>query len=205
MSDPTLKEDFDGERPDSRLRWFCPPAHWTIDRPGSRLTVEPEAKTDFWQRTHYGFQADNGHFLYTELAGDFVLSTRVTLEPAHQYDQAGLMVRISPDCWLKTSVEYESEGPGKLGCVVTNQGYSDWSTQDYPRARNAVALRVRREGSDYLVEADAGEGWSQIRMARLLEDRPGLSVQAGLYACSPIDAGFKAHFETLTVEPGRLG
>jgi regulation of enolase protein 1 (concanavalin A-like superfamily) len=68
-----------------------------------------------------------------------------------------------------------------------------------------VTLRVRREGSDYLVEADAGEGWSQIRMARLLEDRPCLSVQAGLYVCSPIASGFKAHFETLTIDRGRLG
>src|SRR5512146_2903682 len=164
MGELIIKEDFQGGSLDSRLSWFCPPLQWEIDRKIARLTVQPEAKTDFWQRTHYGFQADNGHFLFARVAQDFVLSTKLSLEPAHQYDQAGLMVRISADCWLKTSIEYESEGPGKLGCVVTNQGFSDWSTQDSPPGQNVIALRIRREGSDYLVEADSGMGvcWMKI-------------------------------------------
>lgn len=47
--------------------------------------------------------------------------------------QAGLMVLLSPSCWLKTSVEHGGQGrPSQLGVVATNAGYSDWSTMDVP-------------------------------------------------------------------------
>ncbi|WP_251028015.1 DUF1349 domain-containing protein [Bacillus sp. ISL-77] len=65
-------------------------------------------------------QADNGHFLYYEVNGDFRLTTKVKSKPQNRYDQAGLMVRLSSDTWLKTSVEYIPDGNSKLGVVVTN-------------------------------------------------------------------------------------
>jgi len=196
-----LHESFGGSTPHPALRWHCPPARWSLG--DGRLRIEPEAGTDFWQRTHYGFQADNGHALLAALGGDFVLSTRVRFRAAHQYDQAGLMVRISATCWLKTSVEHEPGRAGRLGVVVTNAGYSDWSTQ--PFTGDEVALRVRREGADYVVDASAdGREWEQIRIARLHEDRTALEVAAGLYACSPKGAGFVAEFLYLEAAPGRL-
>jgi uncharacterized protein len=135
----------------NRLAWFCPPTRWTYDLHRSRLQIEPDAPTDFWQRTHYGFQADNGHFLFTEEPADFTLRVFVQFRPQHQYDQAGLMVRLSPDCWLKTSIEFEPGRPSRLGAVVTNHGYSDWSTQDFDPARDTVHFRVARTGDDYLI------------------------------------------------------
>ena len=68
-----LLKNFDNQ-PDSDLTWFCPPRNWSLEEGG--LTLFPEAKTDYWQRTHYGFQNDNGHFLYTEIEGDFILTTK---------------------------------------------------------------------------------------------------------------------------------
>jgi regulation of enolase protein 1 (concanavalin A-like superfamily) len=64
---------------------------------------------------------------------------------SRQYDQAGLMVRVSPDFWIKTSVEFEPSGPSRLGAVAANYGYSDWSAEDYSRAAGDVWLRIRRE------------------------------------------------------------
>ena len=83
---------FGGSELPPLFRWHCEPQRWSVG--GSRLCIEPDAPTDFWQRTHYGFQGDNGHFLYREAEGDFVLSVRVMFRPVHQYDQAGLMVRV---------------------------------------------------------------------------------------------------------------
>ena len=85
----------------------------------------------------------------------------------NQYDQAGLMIRISSDCWLKTSVEYEPHTPNMLGAVVTNNGYSDWSTQEFPDDQNELLLRIKRERQDYIVEftlPNFEDKWSQIRM-----------------------------------------
>lgn len=205
MSRVVLLEDFDAPSMDDRLKWYCPPARWFLQ--ASRLVVQPDAKTDYWQKTHYGFAVDNGHFLYLEMQGDFLLSTRVHFFPAHQYDQAGLMVYISPECWLKTSVEYEPEGPNRLGAVVTRSGYSDWSTQNFPTSEQAIALRIRREGEDYGVEYQGAEvpesggrvNWIQIRIAHL-ENPEGKPVRCGLYACSPIAAGYTAGFDYLKIE-----
>jgi regulation of enolase protein 1 (concanavalin A-like superfamily) len=169
------------------------------------LIVRPDPGTDFWQRTHYGFEADNGHFLYLPVTGDFVLTTQVRSQPVHQYDQAGLMVRVSEGCWLKTSIEYEPEGPNRLGAVVTNGQYSDWSTQSIGQDIEVVWLRVRGEAGDYIVESSLdGTQWQQIRMARLL-DRPSADgVCAGVYACSPKQAGMQATFSFIECRPGRL-
>jgi uncharacterized protein len=186
----------------NRLAWFCPPTRWTYDLHRSRLQIEPDAPTDFWQRTHYGFQADNGHFLFTEEPADFTLRVFVQFRPQHQYDQAGLMVRLSPDCWLKTSIEFEPGRPSRLGAVVTNHGYSDWSTQDFDPARDTVHFRVARTGDDYLIESSVdGDVWTQLRIAPLLERRPDHHVQCGLYACSPKAPGFTATFSDLILAP----
>src|SRR5438128_292054 len=107
MTDLLLSEHFRAPTFDPRLIWRCAPAHWSVDPGAGRLRVQPDAETDYWQRTHYGFTIDNGHFLYLEVGGGFVMTTHASFQPAHQYDQAGLMVRLSADCWLKTSVEYE--------------------------------------------------------------------------------------------------
>jgi regulation of enolase protein 1 (concanavalin A-like superfamily) len=205
MSTLLLHEDFDKPAMDARLAWLHPPGKWSIDASRCVLIVEPDARTDFWQKTHYGFDADNGHFLFAAVQGDVILTTRVSFRPAHQYDQAGLMARISPSCWLKTSVEFEPEGPGRLGVVVTNAGYSDWSTQQFPRGRNEVWLRIRREGTDALVEfSEEGDRWAQIRMAHLHEADAGDAIAYGLYAASPTGAGFVAEFGFVRIELGRV-
>ena len=76
---------------------------------------------------------------------------------------------------------------------------------------DAIALRVRREGGDYLVDwAAVADGaapptWSQLRVAHLAEDDGARAVRCGLYACSPRGAGFVAEFEYLSVRGERLG
>ncbi len=195
-----LEETLAGPTLDVRLRWHNPPPDWSPGRDG--LVVRTAAGTDFWQGTHYGFRVDNGHLFAAQVEGDFVLETEVVAAPVHQYDQAGLMVRLSERCWLKTSVEAEPGEPSRLGSVVTNAGWSDWSTQDLdPDVARHVAFRVTRRGADYLVEAaTVPDGrWSQIRLGRLHEDEGG-PVLAGLYACSPKGEGFAATFKRLRIE-----
>ena len=200
--DTALCETFRRPGLDPRLQWHAPPARWAVEPARACLRVEPDAGTDFWQRTHYGFEADNGHFLGLRARGDFRLTTRVTAFGMHQYDQAGLMVRVSPGCWLKTSAEFELHGPQQLGAVVTNGRFSDWSTQPLARDVTTVWFRVRRRGADYLVEHSLdGVAWQQLRVAHLHEAPAESGVACGLYACSPKGAGFRAEFAFLEFEP----
>jgi regulation of enolase protein 1 (concanavalin A-like superfamily) len=69
---------------------------------------------------------------------DFVIETSFLLTPLNQFDQAGLIVHFNADCWVKTGLEYV-DGKARLSCVVTNNGYSDWSTQPWP----TFELRIR--------------------------------------------------------------
>jgi len=203
MPESDLTEAFDRPVLDSKLRWTNEPPRWSVDTAARCLRVEPAANTDFWQKTHYGFEADNGHLLSLPVVGDFVLTTHVHFSPVNQYDQAGLMVRLSPECWIKSSVEYEPREANRLGVVVTNAGYSDWSTQAFPDDRRDAWLRIRRESTDYLVESsEDGARWTQLRMAHLLDDRDGAAVEAGVYACSPQGSGFVAEFTLFSVVQG---
>lgn len=186
---------------DPRWSWRSPPPEHSIDAGAAALEVVTAGGTDFWQRTHYGFRRDDGHLLAAQIDGDFTLTARVAFRGVHQYDQAGLMVRLSESCWLKTSVEFEPDGPARLGAVVTNAGYSDWSTQD-AAGLERLWFRIRRTAADYAVHVSPdGEAWCQIRIARLLEDT-GAGVLAGLYACSPKAAGYRATFDEVRLEPG---
>jgi uncharacterized protein len=194
-----LDEQFNHKHFDPRLQWLNPPARWHVDPEASVLIVEPKTPTDFWRKTHYGFEADNGHLLYASIEGDFVMTSNIRFHPVHQYDQAGLMVRLDENCWLKTSVEYELLQPAKLGVVVTNAGYSDWSMQDFDKNRNEIGLRVSRSGNDCVVDFSTdADAWTPLRVAHL----HGTSsvAQCGVYACSPKGAGFRAEFRRLQIE-----
>jgi regulation of enolase protein 1 (concanavalin A-like superfamily) len=194
-------ETFEGPDLRTGLTWYNPPRRWRIDGERGGLVVEPDPRTDFWQKTHYGFSADNGHLLYLEVEGDFTAETEVRYRFAHQYDQAGLMVRISRDDWIKATAEYEPEENSMLGVVVTRDGYSDWSTQELVDESVSLGLRVVRTGADYLVSYRYGAAgrWSQLRMTHLKEAR---RVRCGLFACCPRDEGFVARFSRFSIVRG---
>lgn len=212
-----VNEAFDRENFTPLLSWMNPPRAWRVDALRSRLVIEPDARTDFWQRTRYGFQAGNGHVLGAALAGDAVLTAQFQCMPVHQYDQAGVIIWFSDDCWLKTSVEYEIDSPSQLGAVVTNGGFSDWSMQDFPPGEHAAAprgpapdsppaahhywLRIQSAGQDCAVEYRQSQDspWKMIRLAHL-SPAPGLPCFGGVYACSPNESGFHAEVLSLRIE-----
>lgn len=195
-----LHENFSNEQLNNNLKWYSPPREWEINKETARLIVRTAKETDYWQKTHYGFEVDNGHFLYMELEGNFRLTTKVYSYPVHRYDQAGLMVRYSPDTWLKTSVEYIPNASNKLGAVVTNHGYSDWSTQEVDNGEAPLYFRISRIGNDFYVDYSLdGFAWKQLRMTHLFEQE-SKPIQVGIYACSPQGEGYEAHFDYITIE-----
>jgi regulation of enolase protein 1 (concanavalin A-like superfamily) len=205
-----ISETFEGENLNPLLHWLNPPASCRVDARRSRILVEPSGETDFWQRTHYGFRADNGHFLYAGVTDNGEIAATVLAMPARQYDQAGLMIRSSEDCWLKASVEYEPDTASQLGVVVTNNGFSDWSLQDFPGTGTlSYSLRIRWQGNDLFVEhAPAETGpWRLMRVAHLFR-KPGAALLCGIYACSPKGCGFRAEFSSIRIQtkgaPGEL-
>ncbi len=175
--------------------WFNPPKHYSV---GNGLEIWTDEKTDFWQRTHYGFQRDDGHCLFIRQADDFSLRTQVEFQPREKYDQCGLMVRIDSQNWIKISTEYESEHVSRLGSVVTNLGYSDWATQDISSNGRTMWYRISKRGSDFLLESSYdGQAWFQMRIAHIHKEVE--SYEVGVYACSPIGKDFYCCFKCLEI------
>eukprot|EP01118_Nematostelium_gracile_P011748 TRINITY_DN4220_c0_g1_i1.p1 TRINITY_DN4220_c0_g1~~TRINITY_DN4220_c0_g1_i1.p1 ORF type:complete len:215 (+),score=54.32 TRINITY_DN4220_c0_g1_i1:131-775(+) len=206
-----LLEEFKGDQFDSRFQWMNPPEKFELNN--QQLVVQCKPKTDFWNTTFYGFIRHDGHFLHIDLprSEDFVISTTVHSNPIQQYDQAGLMVRYSNTCWLKTSIEYEPGEHNMLGAVVTNQGFSDWSTQNAEKGKNAICFRIRKLGPDFIVEysfeiekSDVEKKWNPIRMARLLDNTTPETFSVGLYCCSPTGGDYRASFDYLKIQKGRI-
>ena len=169
--------------------WLHPPPHWSVDE-GGVLHARTGPRTDFWQRTFYGFERDDGHALLRPRAGEFTAVLTVTGDYRHLYDQAGLMIRTNATAWIKFGIEL-TDGVPHLSCVVT-EGSSDWSampvTLDGP-----VSLRATRLGDAVLLQHDLGGGaWAMARLAPV----PGSAdtVGVGPYLCSPEREGFEARF-----------
>lgn len=72
------------------------------------------------------------------------------MAPQHQFDQGGLILWRDENTWLKTGIEVVDNQP-KLSCVVTRDGYSDWSTQDWTGL--AMTIRLSQTGNGaYVVQ-----------------------------------------------------
>ncbi|MGR5913897.1 DUF1349 domain-containing protein [Bacillus pacificus] len=168
-----------------------------------RCIVRSKAETDFWLKTHYGFEVMNGHVFYTETMTDFQAEVQLRMNPNSKFDQAGLFVMVSEKCWLKTSLEYIPDGPSHLGAVVTNNGYSDWSTQDFPTelANEQLRFRIVRKRGDYTiyVKKNPPMGTNQNRsFDGRYRDKP---IKIGFYTCSPSkNNGFETEFLDFTTE-----
>lgn len=175
--------------------WFHAPQTYRL---GTGLEIVTDANTDFWQKTHYGFERDDGHALLTQVTGDFCLKTQVEFQPQQQYDQCGLLVRLDEHNWIKVSTEFEDAQHSRLGSVVTNLGYSDWATQDISSAHRALWYRITRHGADFLLESSFdGQQWSQLRITHL--HQPMAQLHIGVYACSPVGKAFWCKFNLLEI------
>ncbi len=181
------------------FEWLNPPRHTHVEPDRVTLTTDPQ--TDFWQRTYYGFRNDNAHALVTAVSDlEFTFSVRASFTPARLFDQSGVVVYQDSDNWLKASIEYDNPAFARLGCVVTNLGYSDWSSEDVDPSLRTLVYRVSRRGQDFLVEHSLnGEHFHQLRLAHL--HQPLAAARIGIYACSPLQSSIPAEFSDARLGP----
>lgn len=175
--------------------WLNKPSRWRAGL--GRLSMAVERGTDFWRVTSYGFVRDTGHFRGRRVSGDFEARAEIRAGYRAQYDQAGLMVRLDAERWVKTGIEL-LDGLHTMSAVVTH-GVSDWSSTPLPPGLDVLSLRLTRRGDglkiDYAVD---GRPW---RMHRLAYFPDSLPVYVGPMAACPEGTGFDAEFTALRVDP----
>lgn len=178
----------------SKLTWLNKPKKFDISE--KKITIITEPKTDFWQKTYYGFSHDNAHALIQSIDEDFTFLVKAYFYAKQLYDQCGVTIYQDNKNWFKASIEYENKQYSKLGSVVTNIGYSDWSTENISADINTMWYRLSRRGQDFLIENSYdGINFKQMRIfhMHMLINK----VNVGLYACSPMVSSFTAVFTNM--------
>eukprot|EP00930_Biecheleria_cincta_P058201 TRINITY_DN44053_c0_g1_i1.p1 TRINITY_DN44053_c0_g1~~TRINITY_DN44053_c0_g1_i1.p1 ORF type:complete len:231 (+),score=28.48 TRINITY_DN44053_c0_g1_i1:53-745(+) len=204
------------------LCWSHEPSSWKRADDGSELEIVPDTGKDYWARTYYSplLIKSNAPALLCEIPAkqEATLELEFTLHPVEQFDQAGALVLIDENTWVKAGIEY-CDGAPRLSCVVTNGGFSDWSTQ----MLESVHLRLRvhkllpgedqgpamvlefaqggkhEESGPALKKAKTGT-WTFVRIASVRSGEKAWRM--GPFAASPIEQkGGKAVFHKLNIGP----
>lgn len=181
------------------MHWLNEPASWQRTDDVLRVSVDPG--TDFWRATGYGYIHDNGHVYGDVLPGDLDVSVRVRGTFAHQYDQAGVMLRADEQTWLKAGVEF-FEGRPRLSTVLT-LGWSSWIVADLPADLDEITLRMSRRGDAVEIRYAAGDGPAEL--AALVFMPPDREVLAGIMCAAPEGSGFSVTFHDLRIAGRQWG
>jgi hypothetical protein len=178
----------------NHMSWMNEPASSKIAR--GEITVRSRAKTDFWQKTFDGYVADSGHFFHLTASGDFTFTACVNGKYATQYDQAGLMVRIDAENWMRCGTEF-IDGK-RYASVVFTRVYSDGSTLPDLSETEPIWWRlVRKKDSIETFCSLDGAKFMSVRMGYFQPQRP---VEVGIMCAAPSGQGFDASFKALRLE-----
>lgn len=171
--------------------WTRRPA--SVRREGADLVVRAVEGSDWWRSTYYGFVHDDGHALLAEWPARAAVEVSFdTAGMTDLYDQAGVLLKVGDDRWIKAGVEL-NDGALHVGAVVTD-GRSDWSLAPVPEwAGEVVTVRASRSADAVVIRARAGRGaWRTIRVAPFAA-LPA-TAWAGPMVCSPTRDGLEVRF-----------
>lgn len=179
-----------------------------ISPDGSSLTLTPHGFTDFWSRTFYSpllIKSNAAGYLYplpSPCHGEeATVAVDFSYTPVNQFDQAGLLVFVSPSHWMKCGIEF-CDGLLRLSVVVCNE-YSDWSTQPWSSAGVRLKVHTVAQSSSLVVEAAplGSDHFHFIRIAHL-HSVEGALWRVGPYAACPgQQKGCVATFSNLSIGP----
>ena len=158
------------------------------------MSVTP--RTDYWRISHYGFTVDDAPFFYTLRGGEFEVKVKVSGDYKARFDQAGLMLRIDHENYIKAGIEYV-DGKYNLSTVVTHHT-SDWSIIPLNKPVPFVWIKaVRRlDAVDIFYSFDDKE-YTMMRNAWLQDNHP---VMVGVMGACPDGDGFNAKFENFSIK-----
>ena len=176
-----------------KMQWFNEPENYSI-RNGV-LEMQVPAQTDFWRIAHYGFTVDDGPFLYAVYGGEFEAKIKVSGEYETRFDQAGMMIRLDHENYVKFGIEFV-DGKFNLSAVVTHHP-SDWSVIRLEEPIPHLWLKaVRRLDAIELFYSFDDREYTMMRTLWMQDNCP---LQVGPVAACPDGQGFKARFSDFKV------
>lgn len=176
-----------------KMQWFNEPEQWKINSGSLSMSVTPQS--DYWRLSHYGFTVDDAPFYYATYGGEFEVKVKVTGDYRTRFDQAGLMLRIDHENYIKTGIEFV-DGKYNISTVVTHHT-SDWSVITLDKAVPYIWIKaVRRLDAVEIFYSFDDKTYTMMRNAWMQDNTP---VQVGMMAACPDGQGFTATFEHFRV------
>ena len=179
------------------MKWIREPKQYEVTEDRVEIITEPH--TDLWQRTYYHFRNDNAPVLQLETGEQFFsFVVKTDFDTKVRYDQSGIVMYLDSDNWLKASMEFENDQIQRLGSVVTNNGYSDWSSVDVDASVKSIWFRFSRREDDFCIENSVdGVNFKQMRICHMFHAKE--KINFCIYACSAEDSSFKATFTDMEI------
>lgn len=176
-----------------KMNWFNEPENWSIT--DNVLTMDVTPHSDYWRISHYGFTVDDAPFYYAEYGGEFEAKVKIMGNYKTRFDQAGVMIRLNHENYIKTGIEFV-DGKYNLSTVVTHKT-SDWSVISLENPVEYIWIKAvrRRDAIEIFYSFDDKE-YHMMRNAWVQENHP---VKIGMFGASPDGNGFKAKFSDFKV------
>ena len=177
-----------------KMNWFNEPAQWSVS--GNRLTMAVTPKSDYWRISHYGFTVNDAPFYYGEYGGEFEAKVKISGDYKVRFDQAGMMIRIDHENYIKAGIEYV-DGKYNLSTVVTHHT-SDWSVIALDKPVDFIWIKaVRRLDAVEIFYSFDDKEYIMMRNAWMEANRP---VKVGMMGACPDGDGFSVTFSDFTVK-----
>ena len=177
-----------------KMNWFNEPSQWKIAN--GTLTMDVTPKSDYWRISHYGFTVDDAPFYYAEYGGEYEVKVKVKGDYKVRFDQAGLMLRVDHENYIKTGIEFV-DGKYNLSTVVTHTT-SDWSVIALDRPVEYIWIKaVRRLDAIEIFYSFDDKEYQMMRNAWMPANCP---MKIGMFAACPDGDGFKVTFSDFSVK-----
>lgn len=176
-----------------KMNWFNEPDNWEIKNGSLIMDVTP--KSDYWRISHYGFTVDDAPFYFAEYGGEFEAKVKISGDYKVRFDQAGMMIRLDYENYIKTGIEFV-DGKYNLSTVVSHTT-SDWSVISLDRPVDFIWIKaVRRLDAIEIFYSFDDKEYHMMRNAWMQANHP---VRIGMFAACPDGEGFKATFSDFRV------
>lgn len=177
-----------------KMQWFNEPEKWTVENQTLSMFVTP--KSDYWRISHYGFTVDDAPFYYALYGGEFEVKVKITGDYKNRFDQAGLMLRIDEQNYIKAGIEFV-DGVYNLSTVVTHKT-SDWSVIALEKPVPFIWIKaVRRLDAVEVFYSFDDKTYTMMRNAWMQDNTP---MMVGVMGACPDGDGFNVKFENFKVK-----
>jgi regulation of enolase protein 1 (concanavalin A-like superfamily) len=134
-------DDFDGPSLDPKWSWYNSPASFDVNAttPGALRMVARRG-------TNFGGSSDSGAMVYQNISGGCSITTKISADPATNYEKTGIMMRQNGNNWVGLFYQAQS---GRQVELTTKSGGSAMDQKLTALTASPIWLRLERDSSSF--------------------------------------------------------